>query len=60
MIRKVFEVDPMVCPKRGGTMKGIAFLTEHRVVDGIIDDLKLTFVAHRPPSIRLPGISSCL
>jgi hypothetical protein len=30
-------------------MKIIAFLTEHTVVDRIIDHLKLTFVAERPP-----------
>ena len=36
MIRKVYEVDPMVCPRCGG-------------VDKIIDHLKLTFVAERPP-----------
>jgi hypothetical protein len=29
--------------------KVIAFLTEHTVVDRIIDHLKLTFVADRPP-----------
>jgi hypothetical protein len=28
MIRKVYEVDPMLCPKCGGTMKGVAFLTD--------------------------------
>jgi hypothetical protein len=28
MIRKVYEVDAMVCPKCGGTMKIIAFITE--------------------------------
>jgi len=28
MIRKVYEVDPMVCPKCGGTMKVVAFLME--------------------------------
>ena len=28
MIRKVYEVDPMVCPKCGGQMKVIAFITE--------------------------------
>jgi hypothetical protein len=27
MIRKVYEVDPMVCPKCGGTMKIIAFIS---------------------------------
>jgi len=49
MILKVYEVDPMVCPKCGGMMKVVAFLTEHAVVDRIIDHLKLTFVAERPP-----------
>jgi transposase len=28
MIRKVYEVDPMVCPKCGGTVKVIAFIAE--------------------------------
>jgi len=49
MIRKVYEVDPMVCPQCGGQMKVIAFLTDYAVVDRIIDHLKLTFVAERPP-----------
>jgi len=49
MIRKVYEVDPMLCPKCGGVMKVVAFLTEYAVVDRIIKHLKLTFVAERPP-----------
>jgi len=49
MIRKVYEVDPLVCPQCGGTMKIIAFLTDHAVANRIIDHLKLTFVAERPP-----------
>jgi hypothetical protein len=49
MIRKAYEVDPMVCPQRGGQMKVIAFLTDYAVVDRIISHLKLTFVAERPP-----------
>jgi serine/threonine protein kinase/Tfp pilus assembly protein PilF len=43
MIRNAYEVDPMICPKCGGTMKIIAFITEYAVVDQIIDHLKLTF-----------------
>ncbi len=31
----------MLCPKCGGLMKIIAFLTEYAVVDRIIDHLKL-------------------
>jgi len=53
MIRKVYEVDPMLCPKCGGRMKAIAFLTEVAVVDRIIDHLELAFVADRPPPSRV-------
>jgi len=49
MIRKVYEVNPLTCPQCGGTMKVIAFITDFPVVDRIIDHLKLTFVADRPP-----------
>jgi ribosomal protein S27E len=49
MIRKVYEVDPMVCPQCGGQMKVVSFLTDWAVVDRIINHLKLTFLADRPP-----------
>jgi hypothetical protein len=61
MIRKVYEVDPMLCSKCEGRMKVVAFLTEVAVVDRIIDHLKLTFVAAKPPpshistEVVLPG-----
>ena len=47
-LRKVYEVDPMTCPRCGGAMR-VAFLTEPAVVDRIIEHLKLTFVAAKPP-----------
>jgi hypothetical protein len=49
MIRKVYEIDPLLCPHCGGTMKVIAFITDYAVVDRIINHLKLSFVADRPP-----------
>lgn len=49
MIRKVYEVDPMLCPECGGKMCVIAFLTDYAVVDRIIAHLKLTFFAEKPP-----------
>jgi hypothetical protein len=49
MIRKVFEADPLVCPRCQSRMHIIAFLTGYAVVDRIIDHLKLTFVAESPP-----------
>jgi len=39
----------MICPKCGGTMKVVAFITEHAVVDRIIRHLALTFAAEKPP-----------
>jgi hypothetical protein len=49
LIRKVYEVDPMLCPKCGKAMKVVSFLADFSVVDRIIDHLKLTFIAERPP-----------
>jgi hypothetical protein len=49
MIRKVFEVDPLTCPSCGSQMHIITFITDFAVVDRIINHLKLTFVAERPP-----------
>jgi hypothetical protein len=49
IIRKVYEVDPMLCPKCGGAMKIVAFISDYRAVDRIIDHLKLRFVAEKPP-----------
>jgi len=42
MVRKVYEVDPMICPRCGGRMRVVAFLTEPAVVDRIIRHLELT------------------
>ena len=39
----------MLCPKYGGSMKVVAFITEFGAVDRIIDHLKLRFVADKPP-----------
>ena len=53
MIRKVYEVDPMLCPKCGGTVKIMAFLTDFSMVDRIISHLKLSLVADKPPPPRI-------
>ena len=38
------------CPRYGGRMKVVAFLTEYAVVDRIIRHLALTFAAEKPPA----------
>jgi len=53
MIRKVYEVDPMICQRCGGRMRVVEFLTDYEVVDRIIRHLELTFVAEKPPPSRI-------
>jgi hypothetical protein len=53
MIRKVYEADPMICPRCGGRMKVVAFLTDYAIVDRIIRHLGLTFATERPPPSRI-------
>ena len=51
MIRKVYEVDPLLCPSCGGQMKIICFIEDPATIDKIIRHLKLSFQAERlPPS----------
>jgi hypothetical protein len=49
MIRKVYEVAPLLCPERGGWTRIIALFTDYTVADRIINHLKLSFAAYRPP-----------
>lgn len=49
MIRKVYELDQLLCPSCGGWMRVIFFIEESKVTDSIVASLKLTFEAERPP-----------
>jgi len=49
MIRKVYEVDPLLCPTCGGQMRIISFIEDPKSIDKIIRHLKLSFQAERPP-----------
>jgi hypothetical protein len=49
MIRKVYEVDPLLCPACGGQMSIISFIEDHKVIDRINGHLKLTFVSESSP-----------
>jgi len=40
MIKRVYEVDPLVCPMCGGEMRVIAFIIDLQVVDQILRHLK--------------------
>jgi len=49
MIKKVYEIDPLICPQCGGTMRIVSFIDDHKVIDKIIKHLNQTFKAARPP-----------
>ena len=55
MIRKVFEVDPLVCPRCGTEMEVVAWITQPSVVDAILrhrreHGLVSPFEARAPPA----------
>jgi hypothetical protein len=58
LIRHIYEVDPLVCPRCGGMMKIIAFITEPRVIRAILDSARRTGTPsvagsrHPPPPAR--------
>ena len=56
LLKKVFEVDPLRCPTRGGEMKVIAWITDRAVIDRILahrerQGLASPFDARGPPTV---------
>jgi hypothetical protein len=54
LIRKVWEQDPLLCPNCGGTMKIVALIDQHAVVEKILRHLGLwtdAQLARAPPSM---------
>ena len=41
MIRRVYEVDPLICARCGGTMKIVALIHRPEVIKRILSHLKL-------------------
>ena len=55
VLKKVFEVDPLVCPRCGGAMRVIAWITDRAVIDRILTHrekagLVSPFQARGPPA----------
>jgi len=54
LIKKIYEVDPLVCSKCGGSMRIIAFIEDYKVIKKILDWLGIDeFRRGRPPPKRL-------
>ncbi|MDI6794991.1 MAG: hypothetical protein QME81_19335 [bacterium] len=41
LIKKVFEIDPLVCPDCGGQMRIISFIQDKPLIDKILNHLGL-------------------
>jgi len=61
LIQKVYEVDPLTCPKCQGKMRVIAFIEDPSVIKKILKHLNLwelkkppRSIAHAPPRIEPP------
>jgi hypothetical protein len=51
LIRRIYEVDPLVCPHCGGPMRIIAFITEPTVIGKILKHLAAKGVDARSPPV---------
>ncbi len=49
LLRRIYEVDPLVCPRCGETMRIIAFITEPRVITKILRHLATKAANQRSP-----------
>jgi hypothetical protein len=55
LIRRVYEVDPLVCPRCGAEMRIIGFITEPKVITRILDHIRKRDTASRaPPRVSSP------
>ena len=49
LLRHIFEVAPLECPRCGHEMRIVAFITEPEVIDRILDHLQRTAPTRRHP-----------
>jgi hypothetical protein len=52
LLRRIFEVDPLACPRCGEQMRIVAFITQPQIIDRILEHLRRT--APTRPRPRAP------
>ena len=55
LIKAVYEVDPLKCPKCGGTMKIVGFIEEAVIIEKILRHCNLWKQVSRPPPTVATG-----
>jgi hypothetical protein len=58
MIRRVYEVDPLVCPRCGGEMRVVGFITRPADIKRILDHFRTRERVARPPPHVPPPVPS--
>ena len=58
LIRRVYEVDPLVCPRCGAEMRVIGFITEPSLIRRILDHIRKRDRVSRPPPRIGPPLAS--
>jgi hypothetical protein len=54
LIKKLYEVDPLLCPKCAGPMEIISFIEDPETIKTILAHLRLWDTAARPPPAAVP------
>jgi hypothetical protein len=56
LIKKIYEVDPLLCPECSGPMRIIAFIEEEQIIRKILEHLKLweDQQPRPPPAVAVP------
>jgi len=58
LIQKIYEVDPLTCPKCSGEMKVIRVIEDKEVIEKILKHLGLWDLKVRsPPKVKLPSVT---
>jgi len=52
LIQKIYEVDPLVCPKCQGQMKIISIIDDFEVIDKILKHLNLWDIRNHDPPLQ--------
>ena len=57
LIRRVYEVDPLVCPRCGAEIRVIGFITEPSLLKRILDHIHKRDRVSRPPPHPKPAVA---
>jgi hypothetical protein len=58
LIRRIYEVDPLVCPRCAGEMRVVGFITQPVAIKRILDHLRERENVSRPPPHALQPTAS--